>query len=224
MANYNEEKNLSTGFTSNNVVKIGNTIIKKGKLIELENDWYSSFKDKNYIPKILSYQNNCLVLEYIENDGNLNLNNLYDLIECYKKYDKLNDLKFETYVENIKTHLIKNRKIKSGKKLLNLLSKLEIKSTFSHGDLSVMNMIQSKSGLKLIDPLYSKNKFGSYEIDLAKLCFSLKFYNNDIQSFLAIKQKYDIKYLDILIAAEAVRVSSYKKEYSLIAENLINEL
>jgi len=30
--------------------------------------------------------------------------------------------------------------------------------------------------------------------------------------------------MDVLIAAECVRVASYKSEYSFIAENLINEL
>jgi hypothetical protein len=87
-----------------------------------------------------------------------------------------------------------------------------------------MNIIPTKIGLKLIDPLYNKNKFGSYEIDFAKLCFSFKFYKNDLASFNYIKDKVNLKYMDILIAAECVRVASYKKEYSFIAENLINEL
>jgi hypothetical protein len=53
---------------------------------------------------------------------------------------------------------------------------------------------------------------------------SFKFYKNDSASFNYIKEKSKIDYIDILIAAESVRVASYKKEYSFIAENLINEL
>ena len=87
-----------------------------------------------------------------------------------------------------------------------------------------MNIIPTKNGIKLIDPLYSKDKFGAYQLDIAKLCFSLKFYKNDSASFNYIRQKINIPYLDVLIAAEAVRVTSYKKKYSFIAENLINEL
>ena len=85
-------------------------------------------------------------------------------------------------------------------------------------------MIPTTNGLKLIDPLYSKYKFGSYELDIAKLCFSFKFYKNDCASFNYVKHKSHITYIDTLIAAEAVRVASYKNEYSFIAENLINEL
>ena len=44
------------------------------------------------------------------------------------------------------------------------------------------------------------------------------------QSTNQIRIDTNIKYIDTLIAAEAVRVASYKKEYSFIAENLINEL
>ena len=52
-----------------------------------------------------------------------------------------------------------------------------------------MNMIPTINGLKIIDSLYSKHKFGSYELDLAKLCFSFKFYKNDSASFNYIKEK-----------------------------------
>jgi thiamine kinase-like enzyme len=218
------QKDLSTGFTNNRVIKKGNTVIKAGDLVHIENDWYLSYKNKKHIPKILSYQENCLILEYINRDSDFNLDDIFELIESYKKYDKLNELKFDSYIQNIKKHLINNNEILNGKKLIDKLSELNIESTFCHGDLSVMNMIPTSNGIKLIDPLYSKDKFGSYEIDLAKLCFSFKFYKNDSASFNYVKEKSNIKYLDALIAAEAVRVSSYKKEYSFISENLINEL
>ena len=77
---------------------------------------------------------------------------------------------------------------------------------------------------RLIDPLYSITKFGSYELDIAKLCFSFKFYKNDAASFKYVKDKSAINYIDVLIAAESVRVASYKEEYNFISENLINEL
>jgi hypothetical protein len=87
-----------------------------------------------------------------------------------------------------------------------------------------MNIIPTRLGIKLIDPLYSATKFGSYEIDIAKLCFSFKFYKNDSASFYYVKQKCNIPHIDTLIAAESVRVASYKNEYSFVAENLIREL
>lgn len=219
-----KQKDLSTGFTNNKVIKQGNKVIKTGELVHLENDWYLSYQNKKHIPKILSYQNNCLLLEYINRDSDFNLDEVFDLVYSYNKYEKLNELKFDYYIENIKKHLANNSSITNGDLLINKLSKINVLPTFCHGDLSVMNMIPTTNGIKLIDPLYSKNKFGSYEIDFAKLCFSFKFYKNDSASFNYVKQKANLKYLDTLIAAEAVRVSSYKEEYSFIAENLINEL
>jgi hypothetical protein len=219
-----KQKDLSTGFTKNTVIKNKNKVIKIGELVCFENEWYQSYKNKKQIPNIIAYQNNQIVLEYIKRSGDFNLDDVFELIDTYKTYDKLNDLRFDIYIKNIENHLFKNFDITNGYKLIDKLNQIQIEPTFCHGDLSVMNMIPTINGLKLIDPLYSKHKFGSYELDLAKLCFSFKFYKNDSASFNYIKEKSNIKYIDTLIAAEAVRVSSYKKEYSFIAENLINEL
>lgn len=219
-----KQKDLSTGFTKNTVIKNKNTVIKTGELVCFENEWYHSYKNKKQIPKVITYQDNQIVLEYIKRNDDFNLDDVFELIDTYKTYDKLNNLRFNSYIQNIENHLIKNSNITNGSKLINKLKKLQIQPTFCHGDLSVMNMIPTINGLKMIDPLYSKHKFGSYELDLAKLCFSFKFYKNDSASFNYIKEKSNIKYIDTLIAAEAVRVASYKKEYSFIAENLINEL
>ena len=164
-------------------------------------------------------------MEFIKKDADIVLDDVFDLIDIYKNYPKFNNLNFSSYISNIEKHLSNNIRITNGNKLLYLLKQLDITPTFSHGDLSVMNIIPTKIGLKLIDPLYSKNKFGSYELDLAKLCFSFKFYKNDLASFKYIKDKVNQNNkMDVLIAAECVRVASYKSEYSFIAENLINEL
>jgi hypothetical protein len=218
------QKDLSTGFTQNKVIKNKNTVIKTGDSVIFENEWYHSYKNKKQIPKVLKYHNNQIVLEYIKRNEDFNLDDVFDLIDTYKTYDKLNDLQFNSYIESIRLHLTNNSNITNSFILIDNLKTLNIQPTFCHGDLSVMNMIPTINGLKMIDPLYSKYKFGSYELDLAKLCFSFKFYKNDSASFNYIKEKSKIKYIDILIASEAVRVASYKKEYSFIAENLINEL
>lgn len=217
-------KDLSTGFTTNKVIKNYNKVIKIGETTQSEKEWYYSYKNKKHIPKVISHEGNKLTLEYIKRDADINLNDILELIDEYKTYDKLNLLDFKSYIENIKKHLLQNSLINNGNKLVDCLNNLNINPTFCHGDLSVMNIIPTKLGLKLIDPLYSNIKFGSYELDLAKLCFSFKFYKNDSASYSYIKNKANIEYLDILIAAESVRVASYKNQYSFIAENLINEL
>lgn len=215
---------LSTGFTNNKVYKKKNTVVKIGDTVSYENEWYTSYQNKKNIPNIISCTDDKIIMEYIERDSDINLDEIIELIEVYKKYQTLNNLSFQKYIDSIQDHLKKNKSISNGDILLKKLENLNIDKTFCHGDLSVMNIIPTKFGIKLIDPLYSKNKFGSYELDIAKLCFSFKFYKNDSASFSYIKEKSNLEYLDILIASESVRVSSYKKEYSFISENLINEL
>ena len=218
------QKDLSTGFTNNIVTKNKNTVIKIGPYVNLENLWYQAYKNKNHIPEVLECIDNKIILKYIHRNNDFNLDDIFGLIDVYKMYDILNDLSFSNYIENIQQHLKNNIYITNGNKLLAKLELLTIKPTFCHGDLSVMNMIPTTNGIKMIDPLYSKYKFGSYELDIAKLCFSFKFYKNDSASYTYIKKVSNIDYIDILIASEAVRVASYKEEYSFIAENLINEL
>ena len=217
-------KILNTGFTNNQVLKLGKKVLKMGDTIINEKEWYDTYIDKTKIPKIFGIIDNALSMEFIARDSDLNIDDVIIAVNNYKNYDKLNDLVFDSYIKNIKNHLNKNEKINNGDKLIKLLKSINLNATFSHGDLSVMNIIPTKIGVKFIDPLYSKTKFGSYELDLAKLCFSLKFYKNDIASFSYVKKIANLPYMDILIAAECVRVSTYKKEYSFIAENLINEL
>jgi hypothetical protein len=217
-------KILNTGFTNNQVIKTGKKVLKTGDTIHNELLWYNAYVDKNKIPKVFGIDNQTLSIQFIVRDCDLNLDDIINLVNDYKTYNKLNNLSFDSYTSNIQNHLNKNEKITNGDILMKLLKSISLDSTFSHGDLSVMNIIPTKMGLKLIDPLYCKTKFGSYELDLAKLCFSLKFYKNDVASFLYIKNLIDKPYMDILIAAECVRVATYKQEYSFIAENLIKEL
>jgi thiamine kinase-like enzyme len=217
-------RDLSTGFTDNKVHKNGRSVVKVGKTVSEEYDWYCKFTNKKYIPKIVNFHNGSLTLEFIKRDDDIDLDKIIELIDEYKLYSKLNVLSFDSYVQNIKNHLSHNKKITNGKTLIDKLSQLDISPTFCHGDLSIMNIIPTRLGIKLIDPLYSATKFGSYEIDIAKLCFSFKFYKNDSASFYYVKQKCNIPHIDTLIAAESVRVASYKNEYSFVAENLIREL
>lgn len=217
-------KNLSTGFTDNLVIKSRRTVIKVGNTVSSENTWYESYKNKKHTPSIIGLDGNTMIMEYIRRDADINLDDILELIDSYKSYEKLNTLDFQHYRHSIQNHLQNNPAITNGQLLIDHLNNIDIVPTFCHGDLSIMNIIPTRLGLRLIDPLYSYIKFGSYELDIAKLCFSLKFYKNDSASYNYIKDKANLQYINVLIAAESVRVASYKKEYSFIAENLINEL
>jgi hypothetical protein len=217
-------KALPTGFTDNSVTQVDGLVIKTGKAIHNEYDWYNVYQDKADIPAIVGVQGNSLVMEYVERSGTLRTQEIMDVIRKYKKYPKLNTISDDAYYGRIAYHLEYNDLITNGDKLLDRLSIMVIEPTFSHGDLSVYNIIPTNTGLKLIDPLYSKDIFGSYVLDYAKLLFSLKFYNNDMKMYDELRALVGIVGIDVLIACECVRVATYKKQFSFIAENLINEL
>lgn len=213
--------NLSKGFTSNTVIRVDNHIVKTGSNVRDEYDWYTAYKDKADIPLGVCLEGGMLIMKYIDYPKIMCIDDIVTVVEKYKAYPPLNELTYSSYIQRIENHLRGNERITNGDKLILKLGEINLPPTFAHGDLSVYNIIACNTGVKLIDPLYSKNVFGSYVLDYAKLLFSLKFYAADTRSF---------NYLNImsipacLIAAECVRVATYKKQFSFIAENLINEL
>ncbi len=217
-------KDLSSTFTDNIVTRINDTVIKSGKTVTDEYEWYNAYQDKNDIPEVLNVTRHSLIYKFIEKEGLVNFEELFGIMLKYSKYKPLNTCSFDSYVSNIEVHLSKNKNITNGKKLLNELEWIHLSPTFSHGDLSIDNIIPTSTGIKIIDPLYAKNKFGNYILDYVKLLFSVKFYRNDLSLFFELKKWADFPYIDTLVASECVRVASYKSQYSFIAENLINEL
>ena len=215
---------LPTGFTDNSVTQIDGLVVKTGKNVSDEKAWYEAYLDKGDIPRIVGLEGSSLVMKFIERSGCLDTGEVIKVVEKYKRYKPLSSLPWDAYIDRIYRHLVTNDKIHNGGKLLEKLRNLKLPHTFCHGDLSVYNIIPTTEGIKLIDPLYSDNKFGSYLLDYAKLLFSIKFYQGDARLFKDLYKKIDLYFMDILIAAECVRVSGYKKQFSFIAENLINEL
>ncbi len=214
--------NLSKGFTANTIVRIDNSIVKSGATVQDEYDWYTAYKDKADIPLDVSLNGSLLLMRYVERAGEIDIDEVVGIVKKYQNYPALNAFSYYLYAGRIANHLSNNKRIANGGKLMDKLGQIFLKPSFSHGDLSIDNIIPSPTGIKLIDPLYSKNTFGSYILDYAKLLFSLKFYANDITRFNYLNSLVDVP--PCFIAAECVRVATYKKQYSFIAENLINEL
>lgn len=211
---------ITGGFTGNEVQK---TITKRGKTVHNEWKWYRAYEDKNDIPNIISYYDNQITMELVEETGPLDVMAVAGLIEKYRYYPRLNDLDFPIYIERIITHLLSNPGITNGEKLLSDLQYCNPQKSFAHGDLSVTNVIQSGRP-KLIDPLYSDTMFGSHVLDQAKFLFSLKFYHNDLKNYELFLSTVNSTKINTLIASECVRVATYNKNFNFIAENLINEL
>jgi hypothetical protein len=219
---------ITGGFTGNILER---KITKKGSKVMSEKLWYLNYEDKADIPRLYEGDALQLTMEYIERNAILDIAQVFHLIRKYRQYKAINRLQFDSYIQRIESHLSLNFGISNGVKLLKRLRELgPLAPTFAHGDLSTTNVIPTKEGMKLIDPLYSVDVFGSYILDYAKFLFSLKFYANDREAFdqfMALINREDIEVLtdiETLIASESVRVATYNKKFNFIAENLIHEL
>ncbi len=219
---------ITGGFTENIITP---TITKTGNTVRDEVKWYKEYEDKNDIPRVQHYhvnhgdekETNVMTIDFLKAEGPLNIYSVIDLVEKYRTYRPMNILTFDVYRDRIKRHLSENE-IHGAQKLIEKLYSIDLSPTFCHGDLGVTNIIQTKTGPKLIDPLYSDYKFGSYILDYAKLLFTLKFYANDLGNFNLLYNEINAPNIDILIASECVRVCTYNKKFNFIAENLIHEL
>lgn len=219
---------LTGGFTTNIVERVGNKVFKTGDTAYNEAKWYAAYQDGQDIPYLYACNEISIAMEFVENHAPQDLPSVIGLVEKYRLYPQLNELKFDAYIERIKFH-VENSKISNGEKLLGRLVHINLEPTFAHGDLSIRNIIFSSTGPKLIDPLYYKN-FGSFILDYAKLAFSVKFYDGDFEGFNLIRDHvYKNHYVgnlifDTLVASECMRVATYNRKFDFVAENLINEL
>jgi hypothetical protein len=213
---------LTGGFTQNIVMRQGDFVDKIGKTASDEVAWYASYLDKNDIPNIVSSNELGFKMEFLESKGPVNIEKVIEIVEKYKHYEPINWLTFQFYRDRIRFH-VEQSPISNGDKLLKLLEDFSVDFSFAHGDLSIRNIIQTETGPKLIDPLYYRN-FGSYIVDYAKLAFTLKFFNGDVEGFERVKRQANFEQFDILVASECVRVATYNRKFDFIAENLVNEL
>lgn len=214
-------KDLSKPFSGNKVTRFGDKIVKIGPTTRREYIWMMNMIHQPFTPNIISFSGDKLILEFIESEGSPSVDGICDILDTFSGSEPLGNFGFDDYLHRIKDHLSKNP-IFGSYRLIDKLKTLSIEPTFSHGDFSIDNILQSKDGIKLIDPLSGHDRFGSYLIDAAKLAFSLKFYYFRWQDYNMIMERFKIP--EILIASECVRVATYNRNFNFIAENLIREL
>jgi hypothetical protein len=145
------KKLSATGYYNNLKVKIYGVHDKnQGKLRK----FVSNHKDlSKYFPKLISFNNNFIVEEWVEGKTlkELNLNNSEFLVKS-KEIKKIINImwstKFSHYVFDYIDHIHKRVKKKNYLELNNLPIRI------NHNDLSLDNIILSSKGLKIIDNEY----------------------------------------------------------------------
>lgn len=166
------------------VSRAGNRVIKKCEDAREEADWYAKAKEIGIkTPKVLSVVLDTINLEYIEGEqGNRKKLTAADLWQIISQIMLMSLHKSESIFDmHGYKNFIKGRLAIAGwenqyEKLFQFLteneSKIQKESTFSHGDLSLSNVIFASQGVFLIDPKPRK-EYSTFLNDFAKLRFSL---------------------------------------------------
>lgn len=226
-------KNLDAGFTSNKVRLFNNKIIKSTENAIAENEWYVQAQIIGIkTPHVYHVDKDTIMMEYIDGVYSLSYEDNATLLEEFKSNQPTNTKRFTDYILRIDKHCNKNSGILNSDKLSKMLLDIHehVPTSFSHGDFSIKNLIYRNGVVYPIDPIYNKETFQSYVVDIAKNLFSILFYEkNDalyLQSFKYYQERFNLheNAMQVLVACECVRVATYNSKYTDVANNLIEAL
>ncbi len=229
-------REIKTGWSGARVEKRGDRIFKTHHDSIDAADWYKKASSLINVPIVYSMIGQTLSLEYLKDNGHhFKLDDINDAIEKFSLYRSNNN--FTNYIERVTSHCNHN---KDFYEIIPLLSDPDIikyfnkHSTFMHGDLSLENTIQTDSGLFFIDPIYNKDQWSSYLLDISKLLHSYRKYNRmfEYEVFLNwwIKKGLSEYFIRLLEISLWLRVLKYipdpdlKKEYSKKTKLLIDDI
>jgi len=230
-----EIKEIKTGWSGAKVEKRGDRIYKTHHDSFSVAEWYKMASPLVNTPIVHSLVGKTLCLEYLVDNGHyFKIDEVNSAIEKFSLYKT--NVKFETYIDRMQVHVDYNKMFDE---IITMLSKQYIvdycndRCTFMHGDMSIENLIQTDNGLFFIDPIYKKDSWSSYLLDITKMLHSYRKYNRmfEYEVFLNgwIKSGEDALILKLLEITQWIRVIKYipdkniKNEYIEITKNLISK-
>jgi len=208
---------IESYFTGNRILFTNQSVIKYCKTAISEYNWYV-LADKYSTAKVLFYNEDCIITERVYHVGNPNVREVVYLLDCFRSDTKISDAPYETYTKHIHNELNRSLFSDDALKIADTIHSYEHEATFFHGDFSVTNLLQTDTGIVMIDPAF-KSIFGSYLTDAGKAYFSYIAYSFDFESADKIKQMFGADVIRYAVC-EGMRVSKYKKEYASIVNNI----
>lgn len=164
------------------VFRAGKRVLKRCASAKEEAEWYEKARQIGLrVPKVNSVVLDCIDLDYIDGvPGNVKMLSTKDLYSIVSQILLMGFFKDEagfnadSYLRHITDKLILVGWEHDFEQFMKYLAENapNIKGTFSHGDLSLSNIIFAADGIYLIDPS-GRREFSTYHNDFAKLRFSL---------------------------------------------------
>ena len=125
-------------------------------------------------------------MEYIEPIGDVDVEKLCNTLENFKTIPS-HKVTFDSYIDRVKTHWYNNwpDQEEDWNWLEDLTEYLDENHSFCHGDASIDNFISSwNQDIVMIDPIYEKELWSSWLLDVSKLQMSLR-------RFEGVTDRYD---------------------------------
>ena len=160
------------------------TVIKTTEKAAAEHEWYLQAAKHglgDFLPRIYSRTLDTLYMEYIPGTAladEAGEKDIDELLRLVKRFRAIPDWRSDigAYCENLLTHSKSEETEWVIREIQANAAELTEKVSFSHGDLSLSNVIRSTDGsIKIIDP-NNKGDYSSYLLDLAKIRFSMTGY------------------------------------------------
>lgn len=196
------------GTSGSDIQRLGDKIIKRASNAKEQYDWYK-YVERNHIdgkyfkiPKMYSFTVDTTIMEYVKGtvgsdivDEQL-LNKVVNMCKYFSTIDKgKNDVDVDSYCDYLIGCCTSDWLMPYIKDVVNYLqsnaSLIKSNSSFSHGDLTLNNLIVKDQDIYLIDS-NPKPTFSTWIADVAKIRYSLNGYDREFGY-----TEYDLsKYLD----------------------------
>ena len=211
------------GRSGDYLIRAGDYVYKTTKKSKEELNWYaiSEVNFKSYrTPEIVSLVGETICMEYLED---IKENKFYSILPYLKnilndyKSSKIGNNDWKGYIIRVENHIKKNNLPKNIIKKLENINEIMIEeSSFSHGDLTLENILYN-GDIYFIDSIFNRDLYSSYLLDLSKFLYSLKSnkmieeYNYLIHYYSSVTD-FDESFFKLLEATHWIRVYSYLKD------------
>lgn len=193
--------------------------------------WYKEASNIIKSVKVHSMVGDTLCIDFIESTNEPRIDQIEFIINKFSTVPSF--IPFSTYKARVYAHLELHNAdyTKEVQQMMRLYEEFynENKS-FSHGDMSLDNMINSNDILYLIDPNHPKDLYSSYLLDVSKVMQSAKRFNRThVYDYFANKYSSYIKEIKLLELTHWVRMIKYEKPENInnidnMIRNLLKEI
>ena len=173
--------------------------------------WYDISKNVVDTVKVHSLIGDTICIDYVESTEDLKISQIEYIINKFKEVPS--EPVFDTYINRLMRHF-NEYDAWYEEQVIDMMEKhknfYDMNRSFCHGDMSLDNMISNGDRLYLIDPLYEKDSYSSWLLDVSKVLHSSRRFDKpEIHKYFVKKYDDIIEQLKILELSHWIRQRKY---------------